>query len=101
MVSIDGVNTPMGRTPNLESYYTVTSHSGNRSITSSNLTGTPNWTGAHIVNRLEHWTWRVGTISNQSGGTITYRDGMTTQMIDGNGFFIQADARTLNLHNEW
>src|SRR5665647_1176189 len=42
MVVVNGVNTAMGRYPNTGSYYHYQSHSGNTSITSSDLSGTPN-----------------------------------------------------------
>lgn len=101
MVSINGVNTPMGRTPNLGTYYTVTSHSANASITSSGLTGTPNWTGAEVVTRKERWIWQVGQINSQSSDTISYTDDGVFLPRDGWGFFIQDDVRTLDVQNEW
>jgi len=101
MVVINGVNTAMGRTPNLDNYYTYQTHSGNTSITSSDLTGTPNWTGAKVVIRKESWIWQIGTITSQSGGTINYTDEGTFVPKDNWGFFIQNDLRTLDTQNEW
>ena len=101
IVSINGVNTPMGRTPNLGRYYFLQSHTANTSITSSNLTGTPNWIGAEICQRKENWIWQTETITSQTGSTITYTDEGNYSPRDGNGFFIQADARTLDVQNEW
>lgn len=102
MVTIGGVNTPMGRIPN-SGYYTYQSHSGNTTITSSNLTGTPNWTGAGVVIKRDRFNIKVGAVTSQSGGTLNYTDGSanTTQPTDGFGFFLQNDIRTLDLQNEW
>jgi len=96
MVVINGVNTPMGRTPN----YTITSHSGSTSITSSSLTGTPNWTGAEVIIRTNEWLMNRRTISSQSGGTLSIG---ATSYEPGNNykFFIQNDIRTLDTQNEW
>src|SRR4026207_2310062 len=48
MVVVNGVNTAMGRYPN-SGFLTYQSHVGNSSITSSGLSGTPNWTGAELA----------------------------------------------------
>jgi hypothetical protein len=101
LVTIKGVNTPMGRTPNLGSYYTLQSHNANSSITSSNLSGIPNWSGAEVVIRKERWIWQKGKITSQSGGTISYTDEGQFTPRDNWGFFIQNDARTLDSQNEW
>lgn len=101
LVTIKGVNTPMGRTPNLGSYYTLQSHSSNSSITSSNLSGTPNWAGAEVVIRKERWIWQKGKITSQSGSTISYTDEGQFTPRDNWGFFIQNDSRTLDSQNEW
>lgn len=104
IVTINGVNTPMGRTPNVGSYYTIQSHTANTSITSANLTGTPNWTGAQIVQRKQHWIWQTGNITSQSGSTINYTDVYTGEGLEPKntwGFFIQNDVRTLDTQNEW
>ena len=105
MVSINGINTPMGRYPNdtiagtAGGYLPITSHSGSTSITSSTLTGTPNWTGTQVVIRSNDWTITKGTISAQTSGTLTENSGITPT--DGYGFFIQNDIRTLDKQNEW
>jgi uncharacterized repeat protein (TIGR02059 family) len=101
MVVINGVNTPMGRIPNLGSYYTYQTHSANASITCSDLTGTPDWTAAQVVIRKKSWIWQIGSITSQSGGTISYTDEGTFTPQNNWGFFIQNDARTLDSQNEW
>lgn len=100
MVVIDGVNTPMGRYPNT-GYLTYQSHSGNTTITSSSLTGTPDWTGASVVIKKIKYVITSGTITAQSGGTLTYTDDAYYTPTDGFGLFIQNDSRTLDEQNEW
>jgi parallel beta-helix repeat protein len=101
IVIINGVNTAMGRTPNAGSVYTAQTHNANISITSNQLSGTPNWTGAQVVIRKNAWTWQVGTVTSQSGGTVSYTDEGTFTPTDNCGFFFQADTRTLDIQNEW
>lgn len=103
MVVISGVNTPMGRTPNTGSTYTYQSHSGNTSITSSGLSGSPNWTGAELSYFITTYTIGRNPITAQSGGTLTYTPNASDAGIqfDNQTFFIQADSRTLDVQNEW
>ncbi len=99
MVVINGVNTGMGRYPNT-GFLAYQSHSGTSSITSSSLTGSPNWTGAEVVIRVIRWTLERDKITSQSGGKLTY-SGSSATPTNGYGFFIQNDARTLDVQNEW
>ena len=100
MVVINGRNIPMGRYPNT-GWLTYQSASGNTSITSSSLTGTPNWTGAEAVIRKYTWIIDRGFITSQTGGTLNYTAGTTYNGIANSGFFIQNDIRTLDQQNEW
>ena len=104
MVTINGVNTAMGRYPNSNApnggYLTFQSHSGSSSITSSGLSGTPNWTGAEVAIRSANYKIERSIISSQSGGTLNF-NAITSIPGDGNGFFIQNDIRTLDQQNEW
>jgi hypothetical protein len=100
MVLINGVNTRMGRYPNT-GYLTYQSFSGKTSITSSSLSGSPNWTGAEVVIRKQRWIIDRNPITAQSGGTLTYTSSSTYNGQAGYGFFIQNDSRTLDLQNEW
>lgn len=105
MVTINGVNTPQGRYPNSSAanggYLTYQSHSGTASITSSSLTGTPNWTGANAAIRTKRYIMAFGDITSQSGGTLNFSTALTSTPTDGYGFFIQNDIRTLDAQNEW
>ena len=101
MVVINGVNTAMGRYPNT-GYLTFQSHSGSASITSSSLNaGTTNWTGAEVVIKKNRGIIDRSLITSASGSTINYTTGSNNAAIDGFGFFIQNDARTLDRQNEW
>lgn len=99
MVVINGVNTAMGRWPN-GSYATFESHIGKTSITSSNLSGIPNWTGAEVVIRSTQWTLERRRISSQLANKLNY-PALSYEPANGFGFFIQNDLRTLNQQNEW
>lgn len=105
MVAVGGVNMVMGRFPNANAtnagYLTFQSHVGNTSITSSGLSGTPNWTGAEVVVRTSRWTIDKAKITSQSGGTLNFSALPGYAPKDGNGFFIQNDARTLDQPGEW
>lgn len=100
MVTVNSVNTPMGRYPNT-GYFKFQSHNGNTSITSSSLNGSTNWTGASIAIKKQRWYIERGKITGQSGSTLTYTDGKQYVPQDGWGFFILNDPRTLDQQNEW
>jgi hypothetical protein len=99
VVVINGVNTAMGRYPN-SGYLTYESYSGNTSITSSSLTGTPNWTGAEVVIKKFRYVTERHPITSHSGSKLTYSGGGSDGQ-SGWGFFIQNDVRTLDQQNEW
>jgi hypothetical protein len=101
MVLINGVNTPMGRFPNT-GYLPIQSHVGSTSVTNSTLnSATTNWTGAEMVIKTTNFTIDRTSITGHSGGTLTHSGGLSSQPIDGFGFFLQDDSRTLDTQNEW
>ena len=102
MVTVNNVNTAMGRTPNTGSY-TYQSHNAQLSITSSDLTGSPNWTGAELAFFMTTYQTARDVITSQSGGTLYYAKISTDVGLqaDGKGFIIQNDPRTLDVQNEW
>jgi hypothetical protein len=100
MVSVNGVNTAMGRWPN-SGYLTYESYSGNSSITSSSLSGSSNWVGAGIVIKKLRYALERGTVVSQSGNTIGYQDPGLYTPSNNFGFFITNDPRTLDVQNEW
>jgi parallel beta-helix repeat protein len=100
-----GALIPMGRWPNAGTanagYAVYTSHSAYTSITDPTLTGTPNWTGAEVVIRVADWSTVRAPITNHSTTTITYSSTANNNLTDGNGYFIQNAAATLDAQNEW
>ncbi|MGE5394960.1 MAG: right-handed parallel beta-helix repeat-containing protein, partial [Candidatus Saccharibacteria bacterium] len=100
MVTINDVNVPMGRYPNT-GYLTFQSHSGQNSITSSSLSGTPNWTGGEVVVRIFKYFLSRAPISSQSGGTLQLSKNLIYEPENGYGFFIQNNPQTLDVQNEW
>ena len=102
MVSVNGVNTPMGRFPH-SVYSTIESHTGNTSITNANLNSTvTNWTGAELVMRKDHWTIDRCLIVNHTGSTLNYLPSeYVADARDGYGFFIQNDLKCLSDFGDW
>ncbi len=100
LVLVNGADIPMGRYPN-SGYLTIQSHSGNQTITSAALSGSPNWTGAEVVIKKNRWIIDRNVITSQAGGTLTYKSSSSYDARDQFGFFIQNDVRTLDAPNEW
>jgi Endopolygalacturonase len=104
MLTIEGINTPMGRYPKISSpnkgYLTYQSHQGHTSITSRDLTGTPDWTGAEVVIRNQSFHLKRAFVISQSGATLHFSD-IGEGFTDGNGFFFQNDIRCCTRQNEW
>ena len=99
VVSINGVNTAMGRFPN--SGWLNMDATTSTSITSSSLNAVHNnWTGADIVIKKEHWITDRISVTSASGSTINFASGAYNPHVNW-GFFIQNDARTLDTQNEW
>ncbi len=105
MVTLNDQVQAMGRHPNSNStnggYLTIDSHNGTQSITDAALPSSPGWTGAELVMRKADWVLDRSSITNHSGNTITYSSSTGNQPINGNGYFIQNSAATLDRHGEW
>lgn len=104
MLTVNGVPTMRGRYPN-SGWATIASHNGYVSISDplNPSTGT-NWTGAWITMRSLRFQINSYPIASHSGFTLTYngsQDTMQREPIDGYGYFIQNDPRTLDIQNEW
>jgi parallel beta-helix repeat protein len=100
MVMIGNKPTPMGRYPN-SGYLTFESSVGNTSITDNELTASPNWKGAELVIRKNHWTLSRDVIISHSGTKITYNGTSAYNSINNFGYFIQNSLTTLDAQNEW
>lgn len=107
MVTINGVNTPMGNIGSLPfQTHTVISpgvDGRTKTITSSSLSGSPNWTGAEISFFMTTYQTARNVITSQTGSTLTIAAISTDVGIqaDGQQFTIQNDIRTLNTQGEW
>src|SRR3989339_80138 len=103
MVTVNGVNTPMGRWPKT-GWSTFESFSGRTSITDNQLTNTPNWTGAEVVIKKNNWTIDRSVITNHTNNTITYTSGSTSNPVSVDGvysYFIQKSLNTLTQMGDW
>ncbi|RZL06131.1 MAG: right-handed parallel beta-helix repeat-containing protein, partial [Pedobacter sp.] len=96
----NGVSKPMGRYPN-NGYFTYEGHSGKNSITDNQSPGITNWTGAELVIRSSHWTLDRTIVSTNTSGLFTYNPATTYEPVNGLGYFIQNDSRTLDTAGEW
>jgi uncharacterized repeat protein (TIGR02059 family) len=100
IVSVNGVNTPIGRWPNTGFLY-IDSHVSTTSITDSELPSSPDWTGAEVVIRKVPFVYDRNIITDHSGTTLTYTTGSDYTPRDGYGYFIQNDLETLDKTGEW
>ncbi|MBL0357455.1 MAG: right-handed parallel beta-helix repeat-containing protein [Chitinophagaceae bacterium] len=115
LVTLDGVVQQIGRYPNASApdggYLRYESFNVNKSISDNALNNATNWTGAEVVIRKNHWTAERCRVIKQEGNTIIYtyaHAGVNPLLapnlypgINGNGYFFQKDARTLDQHGEW
>ncbi|MBV8881333.1 MAG: right-handed parallel beta-helix repeat-containing protein [Planctomycetaceae bacterium] len=105
VVTVDDTARPMGRTPNADApnggYLTVDSHVGKTSITDADLPAAADWTGAEVVLRKYRWVIDRNRITAHAGKTLTYTSASVYEAIDGHGYFIQNDPRTLDAFGEW
>ena len=103
MVVINGVNTPMGRYPN-SGYLTYTAPTTTTKTVATLSSATKNWKGATAVMRLHHWITDNNLITAHVGSVLTHAttpNPTSYPGISGYGLFIQNDARTLDVQNEW
>ena len=105
MVIVDGVNTPLGRTPNLPSIHgwpssipTGDSFSST-SMTDADLAASPALAGAEVVIRTTQWTTERKTVTH-SNHTLSYSATSYTPPT-GAGYFIQNHISTLDVRGEW
>lgn len=105
MVTVNGLNTPMGRYPNSSGpntgYLTIRSHSGNVLTTDDQLIGPQNWKGADIIIRREHYSSNKGKVVENTGNKLAFSSEEDFELNDGFGFFIQNDPETLDKDGEW
>jgi hypothetical protein len=90
---------PWGRYPNY-GYIRFQNHTGTSQITSSSLTGTPDFTGSTIALRVSPYELSVFPVSSQSAGTLFFT-GNTASLRDNYGFFLQNSVVCLDTTGEW
>ena len=100
MVTVDDVNTPIGRWPNT-GFLFIDSHVSNSSITDSDLPSSPDWTGGEVVIRKNEYIWDRNKITDHSGSTLKYTSGSYYEAKDGYGYFFQNNINTLDQKGEW
>jgi len=102
---INGIPQQIGRWPNAsdpnKGYLSYETHSGTNQITDKQLTDAINWTGAEAVVRRVRWILDRLTIKSQTSGTLQFTTNVSYEFLDGFGYFIQNDPRTLDQQGEW
>jgi len=105
IVSIDEKIYEKGRYPNSDApnggYLTVSSSSGNSSVSSNELSGAANFSNGEIVIRKNQWILDRHDIKSNSGGTVNYTGSGAYSPTSGFGFFIQNHLSTLDKFGEW
>lgn len=110
IVTINGVQYAMGRTPNSDrynpqysDYYHIDSFTGDSIITDSECNAAAtDWDGAQIVIRSSNYfNWTKKTIKSHTGTSINFGTGSGNTNAIGFGYFIQNDLRTLDQFGEW
>jgi len=107
VVTLDGNFQVMGKYPKGNSGYLVISSGSTSSISSSGLSGIPDFTGGEIVWRPYHWSlWRA-TVNTQSSSTVSFTafpatsGGPTEAPQPGYGFFFQNHPNACSSLGEW
>ena len=102
---INGIPQQIGRWPNAtdcnKGYLTYEGHRGTSQIIDNQLTDTINWTGAEAVVRRVRWILDRLTIKSHNGTKLQFTTPLDYQFMDGFGYFIQNDPRTLDQQGEW
>lgn len=95
----------LGRYPNSDApnggYLTITSHSGNNSVSSSELSSSSNFSGGEVVIRKNQWIIDRHRISSHSGNKINYIPSGSYRPSNGYGMFVQGHIKTLDKTGEW
>lgn len=102
---INGIPQQIGRWPNItepnKGYRTFTSHIGLNQIIDNTLPDSIDWTGAEAVVRRVRWILDRLTIKAQKKDTLEFKTSVSYEFLDGFGYFIQNDPRTLDQQGEW
>jgi len=102
---INGIPQQIGRWPNAsdpnKGYLSYETHSGTNQITDNQLTNAIDWTGAEAVVRRVRWILDRLTIKSHTANTLQFTTNVSYEFMNGFGYFIQNDPRTLDQQGEW
>ncbi|WP_158859052.1 malectin domain-containing carbohydrate-binding protein [Lunatibacter salilacus] len=102
---VDGESHFMGRFPNAdainEGYLRISGISGGKTLSSAQLSASPNWAGGDVVIRKNQWIIDTHKISSHNGNSVTYTGNESYPSIKDYGFFIQNHISTLDRFGEW
>ena len=105
MVVMNNQQQAIGRYPNAGTtnggYLVINSNNGLTQLTSSQLSGSTNWTGADIAIRRNRWTIERSKVTSQAGSTINFTSAYGNMMNNKYGFFIENSTNTLDQNGEW
>lgn len=99
VVSINGVNTQRGKTPNGTAKFAIDS-SGANYITSSSITAATNYVGGELLLYNSQFSCVKRTITNQYVNTLAY-SGTDVSLTSEEGFFVQNHTNCLDSASEW
>ena len=105
MVTVDGVNTAMGRYPKTGLYLITDGSTGGNQITDNDtLSTTEDWTGADIVINKDYYILERNVITSHVNALFTFSVYGPTQYSftrANSKFWIQNDLRCVGEGNEW
>lgn len=110
ILTTNGIPQEVGRFPNTGSYLVYQS-ANTTTLTSTALTGNPNYTGAELVFKNNSYSATKAAITGQSANVLTYgftqgldagrHTGSQPVMVANYGFFLQRFATSLDKQWEW
>ncbi|EPR67525.1 TonB-dependent receptor [Cyclobacterium qasimii M12-11B] len=105
IVSVDEQIYEKGRYPNSDAsnggYLSVSSFSGNSSVSSNEMSGAADYSNGEVVIRKNQWIIDRHLIKSNSGGTVNYNGTGAYSPTKEFGFFIQNHLSTLDKFGEW
>lgn len=102
LLLIDGNLAIKARYPYDGSFLTASSATS-YTLTSSALTGTPNYSGYECVVKTGHWILDKVKVASQSTSTLTFQDSLSKNGFasGANGFFFQNSPSFISASNTW
>jgi parallel beta-helix repeat protein len=102
----NNINLPLGRYPNIEDtlkgYLIIDAMTNSTIFTDNQLSASPDWTGAQVVVRTQHWLLDTSRVKSHTGTQITLNTPLSyNTMPVGFGYFFQNSIQTLDKEGEW